>query len=161
VSEALAIYLNDHFAGSVAAVELLDHLLTILADDDRRAVLVAVRKDVEEDQEVLRQILHGVGAHESIIRKAAAWLTEKIGLAKLRLDDPHAGELHLLEAFEAVALGVQGKLALWGSLATQQTQWPELQGLDFSLLQRRAEDQHQRIEALRLRSARVALAPSP
>jgi hypothetical protein len=160
VSEALTIYLNDHFAGSVAAVELLDHLLTILPDDDRRAVLVAVRKDVEEDQEVLRRILHGVGAHESIIRKAAAWLTEKIGLAKLRLDDPHAGELHLLEALEAVGLGVQGKLALWRSLAAQQAQWPELQDLNFALLQQRAEDQHQKIEALRLRSARMALAPS-
>ena len=161
MSEALRTYLNDHLAGSVAAVELLDHLLTILADDDRRAVLVTVRKDVEEDQEVLRQILHGVGAHESIIRKAAAWLTEKIGPCK-------AAPGRSLCRGAAPSRGARGcctrRAGQTGALAVtrlpSRPSGPNYRQQDFALLQRRAEDQHQKLEALRLRSARVALAPS-
>jgi hypothetical protein len=160
VAQALTTYLNDHLAGSVAAIELVDHLLTMLANDERRTVLASVRKDIEEDQELLQEILHRIGGSESRIRKAAAWVAEKLGRAKLHLDDTGQGELPLLEGFEAVALGIQGKLALWASLSTQREDWAELKQVDFDRLRHRAENQHDRIESLRLRSARVALAPS-
>jgi hypothetical protein len=156
----MTTYLNDHLAGSVAAIELVDHMLAVLANDERRAALAGVRRDIAEDQELLQEILHEVGGSESGIRKAVAWVAEKIGRAKLRLDDTGSGELRLLEALETVALGIQGKLALWASLATQREAWPELKRLDFDRLRARAEDQHGRIESLRLRSARAALGRS-
>jgi hypothetical protein len=160
MSQAMTTYLNDHLAGSVAAIELMDHLLAVLTNDERRAALAGVRRDIAEDQELLQEILHELGGSESGIRKAAAWVAEKIGRAKLRLDDAGSGELRLLEALETVALGIQGKLALWASLATQREDWPELKRLDFDRLRARAEDQHGRVESLRLRSARVALVRS-
>jgi hypothetical protein len=50
-------------------------------------------------------------------RKAMAWMGEKLAEIKLRLDDPGCGPLHLLEALEAIAIGIEGKRALWRALA--------------------------------------------
>src|SRR5512145_2575288 len=101
-SESLTTYLNDHLAGSVAALELLDHLVGITKGTEREEFLVALGGEIEEDQEILRQLLRALGRRESKTRKAAAWLTEKVGEAKLKLDDPGDGQLRLLEALETL-----------------------------------------------------------
>jgi hypothetical protein len=91
------------------------------------------------------------------VRKAAAWLTEKLGEAKLRLDDPGDGQLRVLEAVETLGLGIQGKLALWRALAAVADRLPKLQRVDFARLEQRAIQQHQRVEGQRLQAARLAL----
>jgi hypothetical protein len=156
-SKALHTYLNDHLAGSVAAVELLDHLADLHQDADRKGLFTSLRAEVEEDQKVLQQLLHQMGGKESTVRKAAAWLSEKIGQAKLRMDDLGDGQLRVLEALEALGLGIQGKLALWRALAAVADRVAQLQGVDFVRLEQRAIGQHQRVEAQRLRIAQVAL----
>jgi hypothetical protein len=155
----LTTYLNDHLAGSVAALELLDHLVALHQGTEREKLFTALRGEVEEDQRVLQQLLEQAGGKESRMRKAAAWLTEKIGEAKLKLDDPGNSELRRLEALEALGLGIQGKLALWRGLAATSDRVPQLRTLDYERLQRRATQQHDRVEALRLQAARAALAP--
>jgi hypothetical protein len=62
----------------------------------------------------------------------------------------------LLEALETLALGIQGKLALWRALATATEQVPELRKMDLAQLERRAREQHERVEAQRLQVARTA-----
>jgi hypothetical protein len=156
-STDLSTYLNDHLAGSVVALELLDHLLTLPSGVNHQD-LINVRTEIEEDQDVLRRLLHELGAKESRVRKAAAWLTEKLAQAKLRFDDAGEGDLQVLEALEALALGIQGKLALWRALASVGGTVPQLQKLDFKRLQQRAISQFERVDAARLRSARGALA---
>ncbi len=91
------------------------------------------------------------------MRKAAAWLTEKIGEAKLELDATGGGELRLLEALEALGLGIQGKLGLWRALESASAGTPELGRLDLSRLERRARDQFERVETLRLQVAKSAI----
>jgi hypothetical protein len=54
-------------------------------------------------------------------------------------------------------LGIQGKLALWRSLATLGEAVPQLEALDLTRLQARALDQFQRVDRLRLNVARQAL----
>jgi len=154
--EHLITYLNDHLAGSVAALELLDHLL---GQDIGAAeqTLTHVRNEVEQDQKTLQQLMQSVGGKESRVRQAAAWLSEKLARAKLRLDDPGGGELHLLEALEALALGIQGKAALWRALGAAATHRPELEQLDFNALEKRAVGQLERVDRLRLQAARSAL----
>jgi hypothetical protein len=156
-SKALRIYLNDHLAGSVAALELLDHLADLHQDTDRKQFFTSLRTEVEEDQKVLQQLLEKTGGKESAVRKAAAWLTEKLGEAKLRLDDPGDGQLRVLEAVETLGLGIQGKLALWRALAAVADRLPKLQRVDFARLEQRAIQQHQRVEGQRLQAARLAL----
>jgi hypothetical protein len=156
-STPLTTYLNDHLAGSVAALELLDHLLT-LPHGVERAAFMDLRTEIEKDQRVLQQLLGALGAKESRVRKAAAWLTEKLGQAKLRFDDAGGGDLEVLEALEALGLGIQGKLALWRALAGVAGTVPQLRTMDFARLQQRAKDQFERVDAARLRTARAALA---
>jgi hypothetical protein len=154
---SLTVYLNDHLAGSMAALELLDHLLTLYSGAERET-LAKLGQKIEEDQEVLRQLIQAIGGKESPVRKAVAWLTEKVGQAKLKFDDSGDGDLRILEALEILGLGIQGKLSLWRALAAVPDPMPQLRALDLSRLQQRALDQFELVEGLRLRSARVALA---
>jgi len=149
-------YLNDHIAGSVAALELLDHLIARREAADRQ-LLATLRSQIQEDQQVLIQLLQDLGGKESAVRKAAAWLTEKLGQVKLQIDDSGSGELRTLEALETLALGIQGKLALWRSLASVRDLIPQLGSLDYSRLQSRAIDQFNQVDRLRLQAARRAL----
>lgn len=156
-STILTTYLNDHLAGSVAALELVDLLSTSRPTSDHDQ-FAALRAEIEEDQQVLQQLLERLGAKESQVRKAAAWLTEKVGQAKLKFDDPGSGKLQTLEALETLGLGIQGKMGLWRALSTVAGTVPEIQGLDYPRLQQRAKDQFERVERLRLQAARTALA---
>ena len=154
----LTTYLNDHLAGSVIALELLDHLME-QHPAVGRGELAAIRAEIQEDQQLLRRILSDVGGDESPIRKAAAWLTEKLGQVKLKMDDRLPGELRAFEALEALALGIQGKLLLWRALGTVAGNIPSLGRVDLPQLMRRAENQFDRIEGLRRRTAPTALLP--
>jgi hypothetical protein len=156
MSENLGTYLNDHVAGSVLALELLDHLIDLPEAPDRK-LLTQLRIEIQEDQDVLRQLIRSVGAKESTARKAAAWLTEKLGRAKLRIDESGSGELRMLEGLETLALGIQGKLALWRSLATLRDVVPPLKTLDLARLQSRALEQFERVDRLRLDAVRRIL----
>jgi hypothetical protein len=154
-TSALLTYLNDHLAGSVAALELLD-LLRDTSRPGERESYIRLQSEVEEDQQVLKGIIHRLGGKESRVRKAAAWLTEKVGRAKLQLDDPGDGELRTLEALETLGLGIQGKLALWRALEMVEGAMPEFGALDFPGLQRRALDQFERVDRLRRQAAQAA-----
>jgi hypothetical protein len=156
--EHLATYLNDHLAGSVLAVDLLERLEA--ADTDMTDSLTALRNDIEADRRELQALMSRLGIVESRSRKVSGWLAEKLTQLKLRVvDDRAGGSLWLLESLEAVALGVDGKLALWRALSAAADVAPELQSADYQRLTRRAEEQRQRIEVLRLEAAKAALAP--
>lgn len=153
--DGLITYLNDHLAGSVGALQVLDHLIRLQQGTAGEAVLAKVRTEVEEDQKTLQNLLREVGGKESRVRQAAAWLTEKLGQAKLKLDDPGGGEFQILEGLEALTLGIQGKAALWRVLAS--VRLAEGRHLDFAALERSALDQFRRVDRLRLQLAPVAL----
>ncbi len=154
--EILATYLDDHLAGSVAAIQLVDHLRDLTRGTEREQLFTTLRSEIEEDQKVVKSLLRALGRKESRTRKAAAWLTEKVGEAKLKLDDPSGGELRLLEAFEILELGILGKLGLWRVLGVAADLVPEVGKLDLKALEQRATSQHDRVEVERLRVARAA-----
>jgi hypothetical protein len=155
-TEILTTYLNDHLAGSVVAIELLDHLRELSKGTEQEGLFTVLKSEIEEDQKVLQGLLRGVGGKESRVRKAAAWLTEKVGEAKLKLDDSGSGELRLLEALETLELGILGKLALWRALGVAADLVPEIRKLDLGRLEGRATEQHDRVETERLKVARAA-----
>jgi hypothetical protein len=115
-----------------------------------------LKEEIEEDQQIVKSLLRSVGGNESRLRKAAAWLTEKVGEAKLELDDSGNGQLRFLEGLEALGLGIQGKLGLWRALREASSPEPELGALDLPRLEGRALDQFTRVEAQRLKAARDA-----
>ena len=151
--ERLHTYLNDHLAGSVAAIELLDDLIEHHSEDRFGKIFRDLRDEIEADQETLRNLIRKLGAKESAVRKAGAWLAEKFSRVKIGDADDSA---ELLQALEGLALGISGKQLLWRSLAAIEANFPALQGSDFSELEKRAHDQFERVEGLRMQMVREA-----
>ena len=153
----LISYLNDHIAGSVSAIELLDDLIASHEADPLAKFLDEIRADVIADQDVLKKIVHRFNANESAIRKAGAWLVEKFARAKLKVSGHKRGQLGLLEGFEVLVLGITGKQLLWRALNASIGSSPLLRGVDLAKLEERAIEQIERMEAKRLEVAREAL----
>lgn len=152
----LATYLNDHLAGSVGALDLLDHLARESEGGEDVSLFRALHQEIAAEQAQLRELLRELGGEESGVRKAAGWVAEKVTRLKLRWDDPGDEGLRRFEALEALALGITGKLSLWRALAAVADGIPVLQRLDLALLQRRSEDQYAAVERRRLAAAREA-----
>jgi hypothetical protein len=159
-SEQLATYLNDHVAGSVVAIELLEHLETTHAGTPLQKFLTELRAAIEADRKKLESLMATLGIEQSSMRKASAWISEKFTEVKLRVDDPGQGALLLLESVEVLSLGVEGKKLLWRSLEAAGETVSELRTLDYGELIQRAEKQRADIEAVRLAAARKALGVS-
>ncbi len=157
MNESLATYLNDHLAGSVVALELLERLEREGAGTAEASTLAGVHADILADRQELEGLMGQLGIAVSEPRKATAWLVEKLSEIKLRLDDPGQGALQRLEALETISLGIAGKQALWEALAAAAETVPALGQLDYARLVHRAEAQREVVETLRLRAAREAL----
>lgn len=153
----LQTYLNDHLAGSVAALELLDHLAGTAATPETQQFFMTLHGEIAAERHTLQELLQQLGGTESGLRKAGAWLAEKLGEAKLRVDDAMGGRVKSFEALETLALGIQGKLALWVALEAVRDRITELQAIDLPRLQRQSRDQHARVEARRVAAAREVL----
>ena len=153
--EDLSSYLNDHLAGSVGALELLDRLIETYAGKPLERFFRDLRGEIEADQETLKELIAALGEKESAVRKAGAWIVEKLSRAKIQLSETQEGEMGLFLALEGLALGIQGKRALWRALATAAEKAPRLGGQDYTTLESRAVEQYDRVEAKRLDVART------
>jgi hypothetical protein len=156
--EHLATYLNDHFAGSTTLLQLLQHLSRSRSADGLAEFFVTLRGDVVADRVTLEGIMQRLHVQQHRRRTATAWLIEKLGRFKLKVDDAGDGSLHLLEALEIVQLGIEGKRELWKSLAAASERVPGLHGINFDYLAERAQKQHDRVEAVRVETAKRTLA---
>jgi len=145
----LAIYLNDHLAGSTAGVELARRAASSNAGNEYGDVLSGLAREIEEDRAALERLMESLGVGRDRVKVAAAWLGEKAGRLKPNGHVLSYSPLSRLEEIEFLLLGVTGKLALWRALSEH---------VDLPELEARAESQRERLEALRLRAAREAFA---
>jgi hypothetical protein len=150
----LTTYLNDHLAGSQMALEILD----LLHGLDDSAVWQEMKREIDADRQELEHLIRTMNSTPSAVRRPVAWMVEKFAELKMRVDDPSTDAvLRRLELMEALALGIDGKHALWTALQTASQMTPELQSLDYGKLIARAEAQRGVIEVRRLQAAAVAL----
>jgi len=147
----LEIYLNDHLAGAVAALELIEHRREEYKDEPLGRFFEDLKVDIEADKRVLKDLMRFLGVDESAMRQTGAWAVEKVARARLKIAGDESG---LVLALEGLIMGIFGKRMLWRSLAT--ANMPNTSKWDFEQLQRRAEDQIQRAEAERLQAAQRA-----
>ena len=101
-------------------------------------------------------VLRSLRIEESDVRKAGAWVAEKAGRARLMIAGDEPGSLGLVLTLEGLIMGVTGKKLMWRALAAASL--PQLNGYNFEELQRRAEQQIERIEAERIRAVLEAFA---
>lgn len=155
--ENLGSYLNDHLAGSVGALELLDRLIDTYKGKPVERFFADLRNEIDADQETLKGLIAELGEEESTVRKAGAWVMEKVSRGKIQLSGG-GQEMGLFLALEGLALGIHGKGSLWRALAVASETIPSLRNRDYAALERRALEQHDRVEAKRLEVARDVFA---
>jgi hypothetical protein len=146
----LASYLNDHLAGSVGALELLEHWAKLHEGRLLGHFFMDIEAEIRADQEKLREAMRSLCIEESSVRKAAAWFAEKAGRARVMIADDESRSLGLVMTFEGLIMGIAGKKLMWRALAAANL--AQLDGYDFDELQCRAEEQIERIEAERMRA---------
>ena len=157
-TDRLGTYLNDHIGGANAGVEMARQLEEAVRGEPAAAGLGPIAADVEEDLETLRGLAAALGVGSNPVKQAAGWIAEKVH--RLGVDErvTHSRELTLLLQAESLALGVEGKLALWLSLLEVAPAYPQLGTVDLPALADRARDQRSRLETVRLGAARAAFA---
>jgi hypothetical protein len=152
----LAIYLNDHLAGSVVGGNLAKRIAQQNDDNEYGRSSAEIAREIEEDQATLLDVMKRAGVRRKQVRLAMARVAELA--ARLKPNGRLIGysPLSRVLELEGLAIGITGKLALWRSLEAvdDRSGIPEI---DYGSLAARAEDQRTRVEELRLKAAREAL----
>lgn len=156
--EMLHSYLNDHLAGSVTAIHLLEHLIARHAGTGFGDMLRRMLDEVRADQNTLKQILAALGGQESPLKKAGGWLMEKVARAKPNAAPLTYTDLDRLVELELLVLGVHGKLLLWEALQASRSHDPRIDDFDFGALAERARRQRDELDRERILVATRALA---
>jgi len=148
----LAIYLNDHLAGSTVGVELARRARGANSGSELGQLLDRLGREIEEDRDTLGAVMDAVGARRDRLKKAAAWLGEKAGRLKLNGQLTGYSPLSKLIELEGLNLGIEGKSRLWAVLGELSD--PRLSSFDFPALAQRAERQRSELEPFRLAAGR-------
>jgi hypothetical protein len=151
----LGIYLNDHYAGSVAGAQLARRAARSNRGTPYGEVLATLAREIEEDRQSLKLIMQRLGIRPDPAKAAVAWSAEKLGRLKLNGQLTGYSPLSRLEELEILSLGVEGKLALWRALGRAVDHGvPEA---ELETLIERALSQREILERQRLDAAPEAL----
>jgi hypothetical protein len=156
-TDPLDVYLNDHLAGSAAAVELVERLVANNEDEALDTFLTDLGREIEADRTTLKTVMERLGVQPSTPKQVAGKVLET--LSRLRLNERITGspEVSRLMELETLSLGIEGKLALWRSLDQVAGRRPELAAFDLPALMSRATQQRSGLEPFRLEAAARAL----
>lgn len=83
----LTTYINDHWAGSVAALELIARLISSHAGTPLEPFFTELHQEVEQDRDAARKLLRKLDTAESPTRNTGGWIVEKLSRVKLLLED--------------------------------------------------------------------------
>jgi len=140
----------------MSALELLEHWVRVHDGEQLVDFFRDIKAEVRQDQEKLREVMHSLGIEESNVRQAGAWAAEKVGRVRLMIAGDEPRSVGLMLTLEWLIMGVTGKKLMWRALAAANL--PQLNGYHFEEVQRRAEQQIERLEAERMRAVPEAFA---
>lgn len=152
-NRALATYLKDHLAGSRGGLSLAKRIASGADDAGERKEMEAIAAEIKQEREQLIALMRRLEVTPSRFKTAGAWAGEKFGSLKLNAS---RGDRRVLQ-YEAMIMGVTGKLELWRALQEQSVAEPLLQRDQLAALERQAEDQRARLEQLHGRTAAAVL----
>ena len=152
----VGIYLRDHLAGSVAALELIERSARSNEANELGAFLRGLHAEITADKGALLDVMRTLGVEPSRAKNGLAWAAEKAGRLKLNGRLLHYSPLSRVLELETLEAGIVGKRSLWTNLEALDDS--RLAGVDLPRLVERAETQRARVEEWRRRAA-VALRP--
>ena len=153
----LATYLDDHLAGSAAAIELIERWRARAVSNGITALLEEIEAELRSDQQTLIDLRGRLEGSPSVTKPIAGWLAEKLSRLKLAFVSEAAERFALFESLELLATGIQGKRAMWAALQELTARQPRLHGLDYGVLILRAQAQYTRVDEARMDLARKVL----
>lgn len=151
----LAIYLNDHLAGSVLGSELTRRVARENRGSPLGDFLERLLAEILEDKRTLEGVLQTTGVRPSPIKPRVAWALEKVGRLKLNGRIREYSPLSRLLELEGLTAGIAAKRSLWQALGLAAD--PRLSDFDFDALRTRAEAQLEEMEPHRQEAARLVL----
>ncbi|MET0234484.1 MAG: hypothetical protein ABW224_07585 [Kibdelosporangium sp.] len=138
----LAIYLNDHLAGSAAGVALAKRITRVHPQLRQLAV------DFEQDQRELIAVMRTLGVDLQRYKVVIGQIGEKLGRLKLNGRLLRRAPLSDVLELEAMALVITGKRSVWRALRTLEDRRLDQAALDRLL--ERADAQLEHVESMRL-----------
>lgn len=151
----LAIYLNDHFAGSTGGVELARRLRSSNQDDAEFGLpLSQLCAEIEEDRETLARLMETLEVGRDPIKPRFARLAERLGRFKPNGQLTGYSPLSRVLELEILSGLIGGKIQLWNALGERFGEG--LDGYDFHALAARADRQGERVEDLHLKASQRA-----
>jgi hypothetical protein len=155
-TDALASYLNDHLAGSAAALDLLQRMRAANQGNEVGKTVAELHEAVKQDRAALETIMERLDVGVSSLRQAGGHVVGKA--SRVKFDEWATGDrdLSLLLETEALALGIEGKMAGWCAL--KELPAGRLNDVDLDELIGRARHQRATVEGLRRDAARAAFA---
>jgi hypothetical protein len=158
-TESLGVYLNDHLGGAEAGVEMAEKLRSRNDGTPFGGVMAQLVLEIKEDRATLENLMDRLGIERNPSKLTAGRGIEK--LARLRTSKTFTGsaELSRLMDIEGLALGIEGKYALWRELQEVADLDQRLASTDLEGLADRARRQRDTLEPYRLQCATLAFAP--
>ncbi|BCL24872.1 hypothetical protein [Streptomyces tuirus] len=152
----LGIYLNDHLAGATAATARVHHLVRSCGGTPLADAVAPVAAEIAEDRRSLLRIMRRLDVPVRRYKVYAGRAAEQVGRLKSNGSLVRRSPLSTLWELEALALGVEGKLAGWETLRDLSATDTRLDPRELDELIERARRQHATLEGLRHRQVEVA-----
>ncbi len=153
----LAIYLNDHLAAAVGAVQLARRAASANRGSPYGDALAGLALEIGDDRRTLQNILRRLDIRADPLKILASLGAERFGRLKLNGELLSYSPLSRLEEVEILSLAVAGKLRLWRTLAATLGGDPRTDDVDFDRLIERATSQRRRLDRLHRRASAEAL----
>ena len=146
----LAIYLNDHYAASLAGHDVAARSAASNAGNRFGEYLETLVRQIEDERAELELIMRSLDIRVDRLKTTAAWAAEKAGRLKLNGRLREYSPLSRVIELEGLSAGVNAKLGMWKALRSLQEVGEEMGSVMLDELIAQGEEQHARIEELRV-----------
>jgi hypothetical protein len=144
-SDLLAIYLNDHLAGSTAGLDLARRSHGSNEGTDLGDVLERLAAEIAEDRAALERMMDRLDVGRDHVKVFAGWAAEKVGRLKLNGQLTGYSPLSRVVELEGLIAGVSAKKAGWRALRQIADVEPRLDPDELDRLIARADRQLRRL----------------
>lgn len=155
--QLLAVYLNNHLAGSTGGRDLFRRAASGQRESPRGPELARLAEEVDEDRDAQLELMRLLGVSTSRPRAVAGRVAETLGRFKPNGTVLRRSPLSDVVELEAMRVAVAGKVAGWDALLELADAGYDLPRDRLENLLARAEDQADRLSLMHREVVRAAL----